>query len=195
MARQISMHGIGRLRRLSAGGWLRLAIFGCAGLAVVLTLLARAEAPTPNQASALVGHAAPSFTAPAAQHGQMLSQPASFDGRSGHLTLLVFFGTLCVHCVTGVQTAGAVAQTPGSPPLDVIYLDAPGENADITRQYMARVRIDAPVLLDYDARIASHYGVAYYPSLILVDTHGIVRAVWTGTPTISELRAAIASAH
>jgi thiol-disulfide isomerase/thioredoxin len=195
MARQAPAYLAGRLRRVSASGWLRLAVIGCAGLAVALALLARVTAPAPGQTSALIGHAAPSFTATAAQGGQMLTQQVSFDGRSGRLTLLVFFDTLCVHCVAGVQTAGALAQASGMPPLDIIYLDAPGENADITGQYMARVRIDAPVLLDHDARIASHYGVAYYPSFILVDTHGIVRAVWTGTPAISELRAAITSAR
>jgi len=192
MAREASTQVADRLRRVSVGGWLRLAVIGCVALALSLAALARAAAPTPNQAKSLIGHTAPSFTAPAAQSGQTLAQPVSFDGRSGRRTLLVFFDTLCVHCLTGVQTAGQIALEPGLPPLDIIYVDAPGENADITGKYMARLRIDAPVLLDHDARIASRYGVAYYPSFILVDSHGIVRAVWTGTPTASELRATIA---
>jgi peroxiredoxin len=181
-----------RLRRLTVGGWLRLGASACAVLALGLATLAHAQAPTPNQSRALLGHMAPAFSAPAAQHGQLLAQMASYDPQGGRLTLLVFFDTLCVHCLAGVRTADAVAQT--STPLRIIYLDAPGENASITDPYMTREHIDAPVLLDAGAHIASRYGVAYYPSFILIDARGIVRDVWTGTPTTNELRAAIAQA-
>lgn len=183
-----------RLRRLTVGGWLRLGAIACAVVALALATLAHAQAPTPNQSRALIGHAAPAFSAPAAQHGQMLPQMASYDPQSGRVTLLVFFNTLCVHCLAGVRTANMVAQALASPPVRVIYLDAPGENASITDPYMAREHLDAPVLLDAGARIASRYGVAYYPSFILIDTHGVVRNAWTGTPTASELRASIAQA-
>lgn len=180
------------MRALPTSGWLRLAVITCAALAVALALLARVLAPAPDRAQALIGHVAPSFSASAAQGGKTLAQPVSFDGRAAHPTLLVFFDTLCVHCLAGVQTARAISQAPDQPPLHVMYIDAPGENAEITGQYMARLRFDPPVLLDQGARIASRYGVAYYPSFVLVDTQGVVRAVWTGAPTASEIRAAAA---
>jgi thiol-disulfide isomerase/thioredoxin len=185
-------HGRRGLPALPMGGWLRLAVIACAALAVALALLAHALTPPANQSQALIGHAAPPFTLTAAQHGQTLAQPITFDGRSGRPTLLVFFNTLCVHCVAGVQTAHVVAQAPSQSAIRVIYLDAPGENAEITGQYMARLRYDAPVLLDHGAGVASRYGVAYYPTIILVDTQGVVRATWTGSPSASEVRAAIA---
>lgn len=181
-----------RLRRLTGGDWLRLGAIACAVVALGLATLAHAQAPTPNQSRALIGHAAPAFSAPAAQHGQMLPQMARYDPQSGHVTLLVFFNTLCIHCLAGVRAANEVAQAQVS--TRVIYLDAPGENASITDPYMAREHIDAPVLLDAGARIAGRYGVAYYPGFILIDTHGIVRNVWTGAPSASELRAAITQA-
>lgn len=183
-----------RLRRMTAGGWLRLAVLACALLALGLAALARAQAPTPDQARTLIGHPAPAFSAPAAQDGRLLPQPTRFDPPRSGLTLLVFFNTLCVHCVAGAQAANTAAQASTPAPLRVIYLDAPGENAGITGAYMARLSISAPVLLDANARIASRYGVAYFPSMILVDTRGVVRAVWTGAPTVSELRAAIVKA-
>ena len=192
MARQASMRVMGTVRALPTSGWLRLAVIACAALAVALALLAHVLAPAPDHAQALVGHAAPPFSAPAAQGGKPLTQPVSFDGHATHATLLVFFDTLCVHCLAGVQTARALTQAPDQPLLNVMYIDAPGENAEITGQYMARLQFDPPVLLDHGARIASRYGVAYYPSFVLVDTQGIVRAVWTGTPTASQIRAATA---
>ena len=195
MAFRASAHVVGRLRGASVGDWLRLAVVGCAGLAVALGLLAHAQAPSPGRARTLIGHAAPPFTAPATQGGRTLAQPASFDGRSGRLTLLVFFDTLCVHCVAGVQAADALARTPALPPLDIIYLDAPGENAEITGHYMERLGITTPVLLDRDARIAARYGVTYYPSFVLIDTRNVIRAVWLGAPTLSDLRATITRAR
>ncbi len=181
-----------RLRRLTVGGWLRLGAIACAVLGLALATLAHAQAPTPNQSQALIGHTAPAFSAPAAQHGQILPQMVSYNPQNGQVTLLVFFNTLCVHCLAGVRAANVVAQA--AQPVRVIYLDAPGENASITDPYMAREHLDAPVLLDAGARIASRYGVAYYPSFILIDTHGVVRNTWTGAPTASELDAAIAQA-
>ena len=194
MATEVASRLTLRLRRLTVGGWLRLGAITCAVLALGLAALAHAQAPTPNQSQALIGHTAPAFSAPAAQHGKLIAQMGSYDPQSGRVTLLVFFNTLCIHCLAGVRTANAVAQAPASASVRVIYLDAPGENASITDPYMTREHIDAPVLLDAGARIASRYGVAYYPSFILIDTHGVVRNVWTGTPTASDLDAAIAQA-
>lgn len=180
------------LRRVSVAGWLRSAAIACAALAIILLVVARALAPSTAQARAGVGQAAAPFSLPAAQHEQMLAHPIHFDGHATRPTLLVFFNTLCVHCVAGVQAAHAVgASASGQPPVDVIYVDAPGENAEITGQYMARLSFDAPVALDAGARVASRYGVSAYPALVLVDAHGVIRAVWVGPPTASQLRSAI----
>lgn len=183
------------LRRTPLARWLWMAVIGSAALAVALVALAHAVAPSPDGARALIGRPAPSFTLAAAQNQRPLSQPVTFDGHSGHPTLLVFFNTLCVHCVPGVQAAAAAARTPDLPTTDVIYLDAPGENAEITGQYMTRLQQQPPVLLDAGARVANRYGVAYYPTLLLVDARGVVREVWVGAPSATQLRAAIARAH
>lgn len=182
-----------KLRRVSVTGWLRAAAAACAALAILLLVIARALAPSTAQARASVGQAAAPFSLPAAQHDQTLARPILFAGHGARPTLLVFFNTLCVHCVAGVQAAHATGVgAPGQPPVDVIYVDAPGENAEITGQYMARLSLDAPVLLDKGARVASRYGVSYYPSIVLVDARGVIRAVWIGAPSASQLRSAIA---
>lgn len=178
------------LRRVSPAGWLRAAVIACAALAMLLLLLARALAPTPGHAEASIGRTAPSFSLPAAQRDQVLSQPVHFSSQNARPTLLVFFNTLCVHCVAGVQAAHAAGASANV--VNVVYIDTPGENAEITGQYIGRLGFDAPVLLDRDARVASRYGVAYYPTIMLVDARGVIRAVWVGAPTASQLSAAIA---
>ncbi len=57
---------------------------------------------------------------------------------------------------------------------------------------MARLQIDAPALLDKGAQVASHYGVAYYPTTILVDAQGVVRAVWVGVAGVRAISAGVA---
>ncbi len=195
MARQASARAASvsrALRRTPHARWLWIAVISSAALAVGLVTLAHALAPSPDRARALIGHPAPAFTLTAAQREQTLAQPVTFDGRAGHPTLLVFFNTLCVHCIPSVQAAATAARTPGLSSTNVISIDAPGENAEITGQYMARLQQQAPVLLDAGARVANRYGVAYYPTLMLVDARGVVREVWVGAPSASQLRAAFA---
>lgn len=176
------------LRSLDASGWLRVGVLTCAVVALGLGFAAYAQRPTANASQSLIGHRAPSFTLPAAQSGSRLRQPGVFSGVAERPTLLVFFDTLCVHCIAGVQAAIAARA------VDVVYIDSPGENAEITGQFMARLRIDPPVLLDAQGRVATRYSVSYYPTLMLVDSHGIVRSVWIGQPTVNDLNAAIARA-
>ncbi len=194
MARRTPTHLAHWLRSLRASGWLRVGVITCAVVALGLGLVAYAQRPAPDTAQTLIGHQAPTFTLPAAQRGSRLSQPVTFHGTSGRPTLLVFFDTLCVHCIAGVQAANAAGAASPRPAADVMYIDSPGENAEITGQFMARLRIDPPVLLDAHEVVATRYSVSYYPTLILVDSHGIVRTVWIGEPTVNDLRAAIARA-
>ena len=54
MARLAPARAARRLRGVSVAGWLRLAVIGCAALAVALALLAYALAPAPNRLRALM---------------------------------------------------------------------------------------------------------------------------------------------
>lgn len=188
MASPASIRIARRLQRLSVSDYLRLGVVSCLAVAVALVAMAHATSPASDSARTLIGKPAPTFTLPAAQHNSRLAQPVTFAGGAGHPTLLVFFDTLCTHCVAGVQAAQEAAQSTHA---RVIFVDAPGENAEITGQYMARLRLDAPVLLDSGARVASRYAVGYYPTLALVDARGVERAVWVGSPTVADLRDAI----
>lgn len=84
MARLAPANAARRLRGVSVAGWLRLALIGCAALAVALALLAHALAPAPDRSQALIGHQAPAFTLTAAQGDQTLAQPVRFTGQSAH---------------------------------------------------------------------------------------------------------------
>src|SRR5262249_51802559 len=112
-----------------------------------------------------------------------------------HPVLLVFFFTLCPHCLGELQTVRVVVaahgDTPGGAGLVPLYINSPAERASIPDAYVTRVGIQAPVLLDGDGRVAARYGIYAYPTLVLVDARGIVRATWTGAASAADLDAAI----
>lgn len=176
---------------LSSSALLRAGIIVAALLAVALALLVRPVAGTAAGAQALVGRQAPAFALPAAQNGAKLPTMQTLAAHQGRATLLVFFNTLCVHCLGEVQTTQSLARS--YPQLDIVYIDAPGESAQITTNYLARLNFDPPVLLDAHERVAARYGVAYYPTLILVDARGVVRATWLGEVSAATLRPAISA--
>jgi hypothetical protein len=183
------------LRPRREPAWLlRAGVFGCALFALMLLLLTRVSAPNPTSATALIGRPAPHFVLRVAQSGKTLAAPGGYSTADGKPTLLIFFNTLCIHCLSEIGAARQAANaTPGSP-LDILFIDTPGENAQITGAYMARLRLNPPVLLDTGAAVSRVYHASYSPTLVLVDRHGMVRTVWIGETTAAELSAEINSA-
>ena len=186
---------MGWLARRERDWWLRAGLAGCVVLALVWLLVARLTAPSPHAPAALTGHAAPAFTLPAAQSGQPLPYPIHFPTTSGRPTLLVFFNTLCIHCLSEISATRAAAAAPApNGPLDLVFVDTPGENAQITGAYMARIQLDPPVLLDAGGAVARAYHAGYSPTIILVDARGTVRMVWVGETSATSLREGVARA-
>lgn len=191
------------LRRVSAlarprwePGWLqRTGVVVCALLALALGLLARMSAPDPARGARLIGHAAPAFTLPVEQNGKMLAEPDGFTTASDNKpTLLVFFNTLCIHCLSEISSAQQASSATAGASLNILFIDSPGESAQITGAYMARLRLDPPVLLDAGGKVAHAYDADYRPTLVLLDGAGVVRAVWTGETSATTLSAGVADA-
>lgn len=173
----------------SATQALRSGMLAAALLAVVLVLTFRACAPSPATAQQHLNQPAIAFTLTAEQAGVKLSAPLTFAATPGRPTLLVFFYTLCIHCLLQMQTTHMVASSIAG--LHSVYIDSPAERPNLPDVMMVRLGIADPVLLDTDGKVAARYGIAYYPALVLVDGHGIVRHIWTGEVDAATLRAGI----
>lgn len=169
---------------------LRSGVVLTAILAVVLVVAFRACAPSSQQAGQRVGKAAIAFTLPAEQAGQILPAPATFTPNASKPTLLIFFYTLCSHCLLQMQAVHST--TENYPALREIYIDSPAELPNLPDLMMQRLAITDPVLLDTDGKLAASYGIAYYPAMVLVDGHGIIRDVWTGEVSTAVIRDGIA---
>lgn len=176
----------------SASQALRGGMLASALLAIVLLVAFRATAPAPTATQMRINQPATAFTLPAEQAGVRLPAPATFAPANGKPTLLVFFYTLCTHCLLQMQSTHAV--TAGFPELHTLYIDSPSELPNLPDLMMQRLGITDPVLLDTDGQVAARYGIAYYPAQVLVDGRGIVRAIWTGETDAATLHAGIARA-
>jgi len=176
----------------TASQTLRAGMLASALLAIVLVVAFRATAPSATATQKHINQPAIAFTLPAEQAGARVPAPASFAPANGKPTLLVFFYTLCTHCLLQMQSTHAV--TTGFPELHTVYIDSPSELPNLPDLMMQRLAITDPVLLDADGHVAARYGIAYYPSLVLIDGHGIVRAIWTGETDAATLHNGIARA-
>lgn len=171
---------------------LRGGLLAAALLAVALMIAFRACAPSPAATQHYINQPAAAFTLPAERQGVQLPAPITFVPTPGKPTLLVFFYTLCTHCLLNVQTAHSVASE--FPDLHTVYIDSPAEQPEASEMMMQRIAITDAVLLDSKGQVAARYGINYYPTLVLIDRHGIVRAIWTGEFDAATLRADMARA-
>ncbi len=154
--------------------------------ALALGIATRASAGT-QTVNRLMGRPAPAFTLSVAVRGQPQPADVSLADQHGHPALLVFFYTLCTHCLGELQTVRDVAAAHAASGLEPLYIDSPAEPPAIPYTYLLRAEIDAPVLLDRGAAVATAYGIHFYPTIVLVDGSGTVRAAWTGETSATEL--------
>ena len=145
----------------SASRALRGGMLASALLAIVLLVAFRATAPSPTATQMQINQPATAFTLPAEQAGVRLPAPATFTPASGKPTLLVFFYTLCTHCLLQMQSTHAV--TTGFPSLRTVYIDSPSELPNLPDLMMQRLAITDLVLLDADGRVAARYGSPIIP--------------------------------
>jgi peroxiredoxin len=173
--------------------WLRAGTLALVALAVLLAIAARALAGPPQATPALVGQPAPSFTLPAEHGGHALPGAISVGGRAEHPRLLIFFYTLCAHCLAQTQAVRDATQAEAARGVEPVYISSPAERPDILDAYVSRLNITAPVLLDADGLAAKSYAVRFYPTTVLVDASGTVRGVWLGETGTAPLERAISA--
>lgn len=171
--------------------WLRGGVALAILLAVLLVVVARLSTGAPQETQRLLGAPAPAFALPAERGGHLLPGTVSLESRRGHPVLIVFFYTLCAHCLNEVQAAQAATSAAATQGAEVLYVDSPAERPDIADAYLARLNVQAPALLDAGEQVAARYGVSFYPAAVLVDAGGVVRRTWTGETGAGTLLAGI----
>jgi peroxiredoxin len=178
---------IARARTLSAPSWLKLGAIAVALVAALVAVGIRVSAPTDVPTQALAGKPAPNFTLPLASDPNAAPQTASLAAQRGHPVVLVFFFTLCTHCQSQLRTVHAASALYAERGLTTFAINSPAESYDVLSSYSSRLGFEPVILRDTHATVADAYGVQMYSTTVLIDSQGIVRAVWTGETDMATL--------
>ena len=123
-------------------------------------------------------------------------QPA---GLSGRITLVEFWTTWCGACKRLLPKLKTLKNTIPNPAFEVLLVNVEGrgnpkpELVDKVRKYKAQRAPGLPVLIDRGAW-SDAVGITVYPTMALIGGDGRLLNLWSGTPNMSDVEAAIRSA-
>jgi peptide/nickel transport system substrate-binding protein len=100
----------------------------------------------------------------------------SIERQKGRLTYLDFWATWCEPCQQSIPLIQRFARR--HPEVDVVSIDV-GEPLGVVRSF-ARTHPMKRIALDPDQTAASAFGVADFPTMVVIDAQGNERAKWIG---------------
>jgi len=104
----------------------------------------------------------------------MQGQQSRFDDYRGHITLVNFWATWCPPCVEEVPSLNRLAERYREQPFAVVSIDF-RESAETVDDFMQKVAVDFPVLLDEAGQASMAWKVFSLPSSFIVDGQGRLR--------------------
>ncbi len=93
---------------------------------------------------------------------------------SGRVTLINFWASWCPPCIEEIPSLNRLRQKMADRPFELISINFAEERNTVV-EFMRRVQVDFPVLLDLDGKYAKDWGVISYPSTFVIDTRGRIR--------------------
>jgi len=140
-------------------------------VALLLTGCGGGKAPTKLN----IGDIAPDF-----QTVRPDGAPAQFPaGWAGKPLVIRFWADWCKYCEGEMKAIESVYQRLKPRGLDVIAVNA-GQDKKTVTEFMRKLGVSYPALMDEDSVIAKRYGVVGLPTTYFVDGRGIVRAKLVG---------------
>ena len=143
-------------------------------VSVLLLLLVAACGGDTPAAKLNVGMAAPAFEA-----RTMDGSPATLAAWAGKPLVIRFWADWCKYCEGEMKDIEKVYQRLKPRGLDVIAVNA-GQDKKTVTEFMRKLGVSYPALMDEDSAIAKRYGVVGLPTTYFVDGKGIVRAKLIG---------------
>lgn len=103
-----------------------------------------------------------------------LEQGYLFPGYSGRVTLINFWATWCRPCVEELPSLNRLNRRYTNQPFELVSVDFRESETEL-RQFMKKIPVDFPILLDLDGKSSLQWDVFSFPSSFLVDHTGAVR--------------------
>jgi thiol-disulfide isomerase/thioredoxin/pimeloyl-ACP methyl ester carboxylesterase len=116
-------------------------------------------------------------------------RPLTLSEHRGRVTLLNFWATWCFPCMKLIPHERELTVRFEGQPFDIVGVNC-DENIEKAREAVVRTGMTWRSFRDHvgDARaITGDWKVLGYPTVYLIDHHGIIRKRWVGSPTSDEL--------
>ena len=92
----------------------------------------------------------------------------------GKVTIINFWATWCPPCVKEIPSLNRLKQKMQGHPFELISINY-AEDKETIIEFMKKVNVEFPVLLDNDGSFAKKWNVITYPSTFVIDKEGIIK--------------------
>jgi thiol-disulfide isomerase/thioredoxin len=93
---------------------------------------------------------------------------------AGKVTVVNFWATWCPPCIEEIPSLNRLKQKMEGRPFELISINY-AEDRKTVLNFMQRVKVDFPVLLDHSGATAHRWNVITYPSTFVIDRQGKFR--------------------
>jgi cytochrome c biogenesis protein CcmG, thiol:disulfide interchange protein DsbE len=143
---------------------------------------------SPNSGSAPVGSAAPPI-----RGTTLAGTPLAPGATAGKVTVLNFWASWCPPCRAETPDLNAAFLKLHARDVAFLGIDTT-ETAPIVKTFLSAKSVPYPTALA-GPDLYNAYGIAYIPTTIVIDSHGIVRARWVGGLGPAQLARYVAAAR
>ena len=149
-------------------------------LMVALVVGGRAAAHDPPQHGFQMVAFTPPMPAPAFELSRLSGGTAGLGDFRGSYVLLNFWATWCPPCVREMPSMDALYTRLMDQGLVVVAVSSDQEGAAIVQDFVDRLGVSFPILLDSDGAVSASYGARNLPTSLLLDRQGRVIAAAQG---------------
>jgi peroxiredoxin len=121
------------------------------------------------------GSPAPAFALPRVRDGA----PLSLSDLRGRVVLLNFWATWCKPCEDEMPAMERLYQQLGGADFELVAVSVDEDAAEVT-DFVDRLALSFPVLLDRGREVSTAYQTFRYPESFLIDREGVVAARFVG---------------
>jgi thiol-disulfide isomerase/thioredoxin len=163
---------------------LSLGILLAAAVWIILTALWSKGEVSPRTSAPRQGFIAPDFSLPASQGDESVTAGSllQLSRMRGKVVVINFWASWCTPCQQEMPAIQAVYQAYHASGLEVLAVNAEGDDQDAARDLLTNLALTFPVLLDTQGAAAQLYEVNAYPTTFFVDRGGIIQRVVVGGP-------------